>query len=139
MRKQGQVSKTTEYRRKQEAAALGCPVASLPDMRGKQPHLRAEKHYRWSRHKMLSPDGYVKIRVGCSHPLADPNGYCYEHKLVWIAAGRQIPDGWLIHHLNGHRQDNRIENLECVARGFHNHVHNQERGRTILGQFKART
>ena len=53
---------------------------------------RGCRHGRWSREKMLSSHGYVKVRVGKDHPLADPNGYAYEHLLVWVAAGNPRPD-----------------------------------------------
>ena len=81
----------------------------------------------------------VKIRVGTSHPLADPNGYAYEHLIVWVSAGRsKPPSGHLLHHINEQRQDNRLDNLEKKSRGEHNNLHNTERGRNALGQLKKR-
>jgi len=32
-------------------------------------------HHRWNDGRMLSSQGYVKVRVGREHPLADSNGY----------------------------------------------------------------
>lgn len=99
-------------------------------------HAKGRKTGRWNKEKMLSPGGYVKIRVGKSHPLSCPNGYCYEHKLVMVAAlGRQIMPNEVIHHINGDKTDNRIENLEVVPRGEHNQHHNQEKVRNDKGQF----
>lgn len=97
---------------------------------------RSARHHRWSGKKLLSGHGYVKVRVGRAHPLADPNGYAYEHLVVWVAAGNERPArGWVLHHRNGVKTDNRIENLEVVGRGAHNAHHNEERGRNELGQF----
>jgi hypothetical protein len=36
----------------------------------------------------------------------------YAHRLVWIAANGQIPDGQEINHINNNRADNRLANLE---------------------------
>lgn len=99
-------------------------------------HRRGSSHYRWNGEKMLSSEGYKKIRVGVSHPLADPNGYAYEHLLVWCAAGKPRPEnGQLIHHKNEDKLDNRLENLELTTRSEHNAHHNAERGRDSKGRF----
>lgn len=77
-------------------------------------------HPRWSEKKMLSSDGYVKVRVGKDHPLADPNGYAYEHLLVWVSAGNPRPaKGWLIHHKNEVKTDNRLSNFELKRNDAH--------------------
>lgn len=99
-------------------------------------HARGSQHYRWNQH-IVSAEGYVKIRVGITHPLADPNGYAYEHLLVWVSAGNPMPaPGELLHHDNEDKQDNRIENLKLETRGDHNAHHNGIRGRDELGQFR---
>lgn len=105
-------------------------------MRGKHNnHAKSENCGRWNNNKIISTDGYVKIRVGKTHPLADPNGYCYEHKLVVASAfGIDAIKGKLIHHKKG-KTDNRLENLEIQTRSSHNALHNSERGRNKKGQF----
>ena len=65
-------------------------------------------------------DGYILCRVR-------PNGtggraYRPEHHLVWERANkRPLPKGWVIHHLNGVKDDNRLENLLAMPRNLHNH------------------
>ena len=83
---------------------------------------------------MICEEGYVKIRVGVDHPLADPNGYAYEHLVVWVSAGNPPPGpGQLIHHNDEDRQNNRISNLELKSRSRHNAEHNAKRfGRAVL-------
>ena len=99
-------------------------------------HVRGSLHYRWTGEKVLTPHGYVKVRVGRGHPLADPNGYTYEHLLVWCAAGNEKPArGYTLHHRSGERTDNRIENLELLRRGQHNAIHNAQRQRDVYGRF----
>lgn len=86
---------------------------------------------------MLSEDGYVKVRLGVGHPLADSNGYAYEHLVVWCAAGHPRPGkGETLHHRNEDKADNRYGNLELLTRGEHNALHIAERGRMANGQFK---
>lgn len=107
--------------------------------RGKhQGHVRGSHHYRWNAGRMLSEQGYVKIRVGIGDPLADRNGYAYEHKVVLAAAGIVVTSGAVVHHRNGDRTDNRLENLEVLPRGDHNSLHNKETARNDRGQFRAR-
>jgi hypothetical protein len=49
--------------------------------------------------------------------------YRAEHILVWEEAhGKPLPKGWVVHHLNGIKDDNRPENLLALSRGAH-HKH----------------
>ena len=93
-------------------------------------HAKASRQHRWSEEKMIADNGYVKLRVGKTHPLADPNGYAYEHLVVWCAAGRERPKrGETIHHKNDVKTDNRLDNLELKTRTDHNRLHMRERQR----------
>lgn len=38
-------------------------------------HKSGSDHHRWNTGRILNEDGYVKVRVGADHPLADQNGY----------------------------------------------------------------
>jgi len=43
-----------------------------------------------------------------------------EHLAVWEEAnGRRLPDGWVIHHLNGIKTDNRLRNLSALPNMKH--------------------
>lgn len=96
---------------------------------------KSAEHYRWKPGGSVSSTGYVKVRVGKTHPLSDPNGYAYEHLLVYVSAGNPIPGkGMILHHKNHHKTDNRIENLEVISRAQHNALHNAERGRDEKGR-----
>ncbi|WP_322067961.1 HNH endonuclease [Burkholderia cenocepacia] len=126
--------------REQRARRLGVPVDQLPDGRGKNPNSwhntkRGDAHHRWNDGRMLSDDGYVKVRVGTEHPLADANGYAYEHLVVWCAAGNPRPGpGELLHHKNENKADNRYANLELKPRADHSREHTAERQRDSLGR-----
>lgn len=89
---------------------------------------RGPAHGRWNDERMLSDHGYVKVRVGKEHPLADPNGYAYEHLLVWVAAGNpRPPRGFTLHHKDEVKANNRISNLELKKRADHSRDHVAER------------
>ena len=46
------------------------------------------------------------------------------HRLVWEDFyGKDIPNGHTMHHLNGNKLDNRIQNLQCVKDSEHRRFH----------------
>jgi len=38
------------------------------------------------------------------------------HREIWTQHRGPIPKGWVIHHMNGDTDDNRVDNLACVPR-----------------------
>jgi hypothetical protein len=86
------------------------------------------------------------------HPLSNVNskgGYfsvilehnekkrcCRIHRLVYEHFVGEIPKGhmWNVHHINGNRQDNRVENLELLSAFEHNHKHHKYESKpSVLG------
>lgn len=102
--------------------ATGIGRGNNPASHGNAPS--GAKHHKWKAGGSIASTGYVKVRVGKDHPLGDPNGYAYEHLVVWCAAGRpRPPRGFVLHHVNHDKTDNRLENLELKRRGLHNAEH----------------
>lgn len=62
----------------------------------------------------------------------------FEHRHVWETAhGRPIPTGWEIHHRNGVRDDNRLDNLALVEHERHrrdHHRHKNKDGCRVCGR-----
>lgn len=66
--------------------------------------------------KRKSTDGYIFV-FNIFHPNADKQGYIFEHRLVMEEKlGRYLTKEENVHHKNGIRDDNRIENLELWTR-----------------------
>jgi|WetSurMetagenome_2_1015567.scaffolds.fasta_scaffold1032607_2 hypothetical protein len=57
------------------------------------------------------------------------NGKSYRvHRLIWEAVNGSIPDGHVIHHIDGNPLNNDIANLACMTNAEHVRLHRQEDG-----------
>ena len=91
---------------------------------------RREKSSNWNGGKVTTYKGYVQILCP-GHHRADTSGYVMEHILVFEkATGLQVPRNCVIHHLNGDKKDNRIENLCLMERGAHTILHHTGKKRS---------
>lgn len=45
------------------------------------------------------------------------------YRKIWAAANGSIPDGFDIHHVDGDRSNNDIDNLKCVSKEEHYQIH----------------
>ena len=83
--------------------------------------MRGSNNHAWKGGFFYNGDGYKMIRAK-EHPRASNTGYVFEHIIVWETENAMpVPDGHIIHHLNGIRTDNRPENLVAMSRGEHLH------------------
>ena len=85
---------------------------------------------------LVSTDGLVSqlkgshkgVKLGCDNG----EGYkrvtidkkkWYVHDLVWSVFKGEIPKGYVVHHINHHRDDNRLDNLELMPKSEHTSMH----------------
>lgn len=67
--------------------------------------------------------GYIKLRVP-SHPFADSKGYVAEHRLVMEDyLGRYLDPDEIVHHVDGVKNNNSIDNLELCSLKAHTAWH----------------
>lgn len=106
-----------------------CPDCGKPMVRGAQYCLPCSNRRRGEKRRgenngywkggVIQVNGYIYHRV--RHEPGGAGGpYKAEHHLVWEQTqGQPLPDGWVVHHLNGVHDDNRPENLVGMPRQLH--------------------
>jgi len=81
--------------------------------------VKGQNNPNWKGGKIKQGNGYIQVKMP-EHPRANKRGYVLEHIILWEKHHQcSVPKGWDIHHLNGIRDDNRIENLIAMPRGKH--------------------
>lgn len=86
-------------------------IRKLWKIGGKYPRRIPDTKYNFS--------GYILIYKP-NHPFASKRGFLMEHRLVMEKKlGRYLEKYEIIHHKNGIKDDNRIENLQIVTRHIH--------------------
>jgi hypothetical protein len=77
----------------------------------------------WKGGRIVDMYGYVHLLIPGHPRAAKGGGYVREHLVVWENHnGYSLPKGWQIHHVNGVKSDNRIENLLALSSHEHSKV-----------------
>ena len=115
---------------KQIAAIVGC---SLPTIRKELKRLGVTGRPRgglgadnanWRGGRVVNADGYVRVWVGRDNVPESFNGYVLEHRLVMQEhLGRPLEPHEVVHHINGVKTANRIENLTLMSDTEHKKHH----------------
>jgi len=93
---------------------------------------KGENHPCWKGGRIIEQKGYIKV-YHPDHLYADAQGYVREHRLVMekhlrktnpnhpalieIDGKKYLSRDYIVHHKNGIKEDNRIENLQLFENG----------------------
>lgn len=90
-----------------------------------------EKAPGWKGGKSMSRKGYVVLNIH--------NGKKFEHRAVMEEyLGRPLAADEVVHHINGDKTDNRIENLQLMTNAEHTIMHHTGAKRTAETKAKIR-
>ena len=98
--------------------------------------ISAENHWNWKGGRIRHSAGYILVRA-VDHPDARHRGYILEHRLVMEKKiGRRLKRTEVVHHINGDKADNRIENLAM----YDKHIeHKKDHKKLVLDNAELRT
>lgn len=93
---------------------------------------RGGKPLNWQNGKAIDSKGYVQLNIrlnpqfdGFFRPMVH-NGRILEHRYIMAKhLGRCLQPWEVVHHKNGIKNDNRLENLELSMNGAHSIAHNK--------------
>jgi transposase len=110
-----------KWTQQQIAASLGCHQTVISRVLKEQGvdcnnHKTGEEHGSWQGGLSVNDQGYILERIAITDPMAamrNRSGYVLQHRLVMARhLGRPLSRNESVHHINGDRKDNRIENLQ---------------------------
>jgi hypothetical protein len=117
----------------QRGNTIGFVKGNAPWNKGLHPeYLQGRNHPNWRGGRRKLSQGYIYIWQP-KHPLASKEGYVMEHRLVMEKhLGRYLTPAECVHHLNGIKDDNRLENLSLLRNhGENTKLHFKESNRVI--------
>jgi len=102
-------------------------------------------HQNWKGGRTIGRNGYIYVTLLTDdffYPMVTDKNYVFEHRLVMAKSLNRCLLPWeVVHHRNGIRNDNRLENLELLpAQGKHNTLLNKEikRQAKMIKELQAR-
>jgi hypothetical protein len=98
-------------------------VKSIKERQLRSKMFSGEKNPSWKGGRRMHSQGYVLVYLP-NHPNADAHGCILEHRLVAEQIlGRPLKTEEYVHHKNGNKTDNRLENLEITNMSDHARYH----------------
>ena len=84
---------------------------------------RGPESPHWKNGRQRQNDGYVLVWMDANDfffPMADHRGYVLEHRLIMARyLGRCLQSWEIVHHKDGVRDNNNLDNLELTTQGGH--------------------
>lgn len=103
-------------------------------LKGK-PKPKGDKSNNWKGGRTKTTFGYMYV-ISPEHPFRNCNNYVMEHRLVMEKKlGRYLTKYENIHHKNGIKNDNRVENLQLLTASEHMKLHAKDKIRNKKGTF----
>jgi len=91
----------------------------------------------WGGGRRQRDDGYISVYVGREHPLATAKGYAMEHRVLMSEhLGRYVTPEECVHHRDGDRANNVLDNLLLMNPS--EHMRHHATGRTMSSETKQR-
>ena len=124
---------TDAWREAHRTTCEWCSKTFLPKYYGRPPRFCSKKcSCKWTamnrtgktafKGRRLTINGYIAI-FQPDHPNAPKSGYIMEHRLVMEGhLGRLLSREEVVHHLNGQKADNRLENLALLPKREHDRM-----------------
>jgi hypothetical protein len=84
--------------------------------------LNGERHGAYKGGRFINKNGYVMVLIAGSGKYELEHRRVIEHNI-----GRKLLSSETVHHINGIKTDNRIENLTIIGLAEHGTLHKQER------------
>jgi hypothetical protein len=92
---------------------------------------KGSNHNQWKGGIKINNEGYVLVYIDDDSPyfvMREQQNYIREHRYVMAKhLGRLLNDDEVVHHINGDKTDNRIENLQIMTAEEHTILHTLQR------------
>lgn len=99
--------------------AVRKPVISAEARLNSRLSHRGKQSMAWKGGRHTDKLGYIQVWMP-EHPNARLGGYVHEHRLVMSQyLGRPLNSWEFVHHRNGVKDDNRLDNLELMTKKVH--------------------
>lgn len=99
---------------------------------------KGSKNPIWKTDRRISPYGYILIRKE-DHPFKNYDGFVFEHRLVAeqflltdensieIDGNHYLSPDYVVHHKDGNKQNNSVDNLEIMTLAEHTRYHRKKK------------
>ena len=108
----------------QKFCSISCAVMYNP------PNKVGRLSSRWKGGRHIDCDGYWRtLIIGLRKYIPE------QRKIMERYLERKLKPGEIVHHINGIKNDNRMENLRLMTRSEHNILHSKTRSRDEGGRY----